>query len=160
MGREYSNIYCSASRTSLIQYLGVMCCVLYRRHFFLCGEMSGKTPWSKQHLPRTCRNKGKVWKWGQTSAGCFLLPSSLVLPTSISLPLLLPLLLPSQLFLLQVELISLEVDWVTLCLQFCWALVLFVCQVMFGINWAGCVWFLSGDYQERLLFYWCFHCRL
>lgn len=108
--------------------------------------VSGKTPRSQLHLPRTCRNKGKVWKRGQPRVGCFLLPSSLVRPLSLHLlHLLTAFLLPSQLFLLQVQLISLAVYWgIPVCclLGYC-----FVC--LSGSIWlhcAGCVWFLSGDY--------------
>lgn len=79
--------------------------------------MSDKTPFSQLHLPHTCTNKGRVWKWGQTSGGCFPLLSSPVLPPFLSLPAFsFHSCSPANASSLQVELISLQVDWVILCL--------------------------------------------
>lgn len=116
--------YRSTSPTSFIQYLGFMCCCccFFWSYAVFSGVMSDKTPWSQLHLPHTCRDKGEVWKWGQTCGGCFLLlsPPAPAHPTSplFSLShLLLPFLFPCQLFsFLQVKLISLQADWVILCL--------------------------------------------
>lgn len=128
-----------------LQYFGFMCCVLIVGSFLWCdvrlNPMIPTTP------PSHIQKQRQVWKWGQTSCACFLLLSSHVLPPPLSLPTLpFPSCSPANSSSLQVKLISLQVDWVILCLLFCWGIVLFVCQVMFGINWAGCVWFLSGDY--------------